>query len=135
MLLYVNICFKDGVRGSIKCTQGNCFNNFGVIIGEALFLSHGSERHPYIIPQISRWIAFNIKYCIPRYNELDNNGYLINFFNFINIDTGTEVKPETLQCKILKEIKKELKINYNQRYYTNLAEIKFDFKKWFIIVC
>ena len=126
MLIYVKY-FTDGIRGSVKCTQGNCFNNFGLIIGDSLFLSHGSERHPYIIPQISRWIAFNIQHCLPCYNAVDNNGFLINFFNFINIDTGTEVKAETLQCKILKEIKKALNIDYNQRYYTNFAGIKFDF--------
>ena len=53
----------DGVRGAVKCTQGNCFNHFGVIIGDALFLAHGSERHPIILPQIGRWIAFNISHC------------------------------------------------------------------------
>ena len=123
----------NGTRPMIKCTIAKLFNAWGQMIGPARLLPHGSEHHIYTIPHYAAWIATMIKYCDPQFNQIDKNNHLIDFYNRLNFDTGTEVKPENIRNALLWFIKMALEIpqtDFDKPLFTNKNGIIFDWRKW-----
>ena len=75
-----------------------------------------------------------MKLCNSK-NKCDNNGKLKNFYNVLNMDTGTGMNPDTVLYHVVYYIKKELGISQETATYTNQNGIIFDFRKYYLHVC
>ena len=117
----------------MKTTNGRIALGIGVNILPILVLPQGSEKYRFQLRHIAMWIAKMMKLCDAK-EKCDENGRLIDFYNVLNMDTGTGMNADTVLYHVVYYIKQHLGLSDDTVIFKNQNGIIFDFRRYYLHV-